>query len=156
MVTIEPTKHYDGRLSYRSLLSRVDLEFESNRDRKRRNDGRIEDQILIALAGPFAQRRYAPRSDWKPGAGIVDRSIMHGGTDYDFVGDLIFRRYRNDDVSRAYWRYVEARAKSFVDRHWTEIDAVARCLFERGTISHDELVEAAYAHLRLRKVTLSQ
>jgi hypothetical protein len=140
-VTIVPSKSHSGRLIYQSLLARVDIEFEVDRDKVRRNYGRLEDTIVIALAGPFAQRHHAPRSRWRVGGGIV-KGMLDRGTDFDVVSGLIFKFYGNAAVAKAYWEYVKARTESFVDGHWPRIDAVAECLLERGTISHDELREA--------------
>jgi hypothetical protein len=141
--TIEPAEHYSGRVTFQSLLGRVDIEFEIDHDKKRRNRGRIEDAIVIALAGPFAQRHYSPRSNWRIGAtGARRGELLVRGTDFDHVSELIFRFYGNDETARHYRRYVEARAKDLVEGNWIEIEAIARCLFEHGTISRDQAIEA--------------
>ena len=64
----------------------VSAKGETDRDKVRRNEGRIQDEIIIALAGPFAQRRYRPRSHWRVGASGAPRGeFLVGGSDIDHV-----------------------------------------------------------------------
>jgi hypothetical protein len=113
-------------------VRQVSIESDSGRTQIKRL-GRGERAILIALAGPYAQRRYAPHSRW--------RSRSHTGfksdCDFDIVTDLIFDMHGTGKVATAYWRYVEAHAASLVERHWRHIDAVAKHLLEHGTLTGD-------------------
>jgi hypothetical protein len=98
-----------------------------------RGEQRIERQILVNLAGPFAQRRFAPRSGW--------RSRSHAGFasgyDFDNVVGLIFRLHDNDKVAEKYQAYMEARAEALVDQYWLRIESVARALLKDGVITGD-------------------
>jgi hypothetical protein len=94
---------------------------------------RIERQILTNLAGPFAQRRFAPRSHW--------RSRSHAGFasgyDFDNVTGLICRLHDNAKVAKRYRAYMEARAEALVDQYWLHIESVAKALLKRGVVTGD-------------------
>ena len=98
-----------------------------------RGEQRIERQILSNLAGPFAQRRFAPRSHW--------RSRSHDGVasgyDFDNVTGLIFDLHGKGKVAERYWAYMEARAETLVDQYWLHIESVAKALLKRGVIAGD-------------------
>jgi hypothetical protein len=98
-----------------------------------RGEDRIERAIIVNLAGPYAQRRHAPRSRWRHGNHFGSNS----GADFDNVTDLIFNLHGNNKVSEAYWRYVEARAEALVEQHWKKIDAVAQVLLRKHLITGD-------------------
>lgn len=46
-VTIVPNRYFSGRIVHHDLLCRVDLEYETNSDRIRRNRGRIQDTNFL-------------------------------------------------------------------------------------------------------------
>jgi hypothetical protein len=98
-----------------------------------RGEQRIERQILSNLAGPFAQRRFAPRSHW--------RSRSHAGFasgyDFDNVTGLIFDLHGKGKVAEKYRAYMEARAEALVDQHWLRIESVAKALLKHGVITGD-------------------
>ena len=98
-----------------------------------RGEQRIERQILSNLAGPFAQRRFAPCSHW--------RSRSHAGFasgyDFDNVTGLICRLHDNAKVAEKYRAYMEARAEALVDQYWLHIESVAKTLLKRGVITGD-------------------
>ena len=48
-------------------------------------------------------------------------------------------RMHSPDVAAGYFKYIEARAKNFVEKFWYEIEAVAAALVERKTLSADEV-----------------
>ena len=73
-----------------------------------RGVGRIERTILINLAGPYAQRRYAPRSRSRSEV----TPALTAANDFDNVTGLINAMYGTGKVAEAYWRYVEARAEA--------------------------------------------
>jgi Peptidase M50B-like len=93
-----------------------------------------ERAVLTTLAGPYAQKRYAPRSHWRSRNHAGHRS---SGRDFDYVIDLIFDLYGTGKVADRYSRFTEARAEALVDQHWSRIEAVAKALLEHGEITGD-------------------
>jgi hypothetical protein len=117
-------------------VCRVSIEDDSGRTqikRLGRGVGRIERIILINLAGPYAQRRYAPRSRWRSRS----HTGFNSGYDFDNVTDLIYDKHGMGKVAEAYWRYVETRAEALVEQHWSNIDAFAQALLKHGVIAGD-------------------
>jgi hypothetical protein len=64
-----------------------------------------ESQLVNTLAGPYAQRRFAPRSDWRTG----NRDFVKAKTE-------VSRTHGKGTVARKYLAYVEARL-----RRWSMI-----------------------------------
>ena len=54
-----------------------------------------EKQILITLAGPYAQRRFAPHSGWRS----RNQSHLNSGYDFDSVAVLIDNEHGNGRVA---------------------------------------------------------
>ena len=98
-----------------------------------RGEQRIERQILTTLAGPYSQRRFAPRSHWRSRS----RTGFSSGYDFDNVTGLIFGLHRKGKVAEKYWAYMEARAEELVDQHWPCIESVAKVLLKHGVITGD-------------------
>jgi hypothetical protein len=98
-----------------------------------KGEQRTERQILSTLAGPYSQRRFAPRSLW--------RSRSHAGFasgyDFDNVTGLIFRLHGKGKVAEKYWACMEARAEALVDQHWLHIESVVKVLLKHGAITGD-------------------
>jgi hypothetical protein len=97
--------------------------------------GANERSILIALAGPYAQRRHAPDSEWRS----RNHTGFRGDTDFDVVTDWIWEEFGEGDVAEKYWAFVEARAEQLINQHWDRIERVAQVLIERGVIEGTEL-----------------
>jgi hypothetical protein len=94
-----------------------------------RGERRIE---LSALADPYAQRRFAPRSRWRL------RSHPRSGYDFDNVRNLIHNDLLyNGKVAETYQTFMEARTEALVDQYWLRIESVAKALLERGVITGD-------------------
>jgi hypothetical protein len=89
-----------------------------------------EKQILITLAGPYAQRRFAPHSGWRS----RNQSHLNSGYDFDSVAVLIDNEHGNGRVADLYSRYVNAKAEQLVEVCWQQIETVANALLERGTL----------------------
>jgi hypothetical protein len=80
---------------------------------------------LICLAGPFAQRRFAPRSDWRS-----------GNRDFDIVRKELSREFRGDRYfQEKYLEFMEAAAQRLVDHFWAEITVLANALIELGRLT---------------------
>jgi ATP-dependent Zn protease len=87
-----------------------------------------ESQLVNTLAGPFAQKRFAPRSDWRT-----------GNRDFVKVKNEVSRTRGKDTVARKYLAYVEARAAQVVDDLWADITVLAKALLERETLTGREI-----------------
>jgi hypothetical protein len=95
--------------------------------------GHGERAILVNLAGPYAQKHYAPRSRWRSRS----HTGFNSGYDFDNVTNLIFHMHGTGKVAETYWRYMEAKAQALIEEHWQRIEAVAKVLLDRGVISGD-------------------
>jgi hypothetical protein len=136
-VSILPGTVSVGKSARKALLSRIgEEEFITNEDIIRRNRGRIQDAIFISLAGPFAQRRFDPNSDWND-----DREY----SDFDEVSELIGELGHRGEVATAFRQYMEASITEFIDLSWPMIEAVAHRLAERRTITRDEMTKVVAA-----------
>jgi hypothetical protein len=106
-----------------------------------------ERAILSLLAGPYAQRHHAPRSQWRNRNHTGHKS----GCDFDQVTDLIYRMHGTGKVAEAYWRYVEAHAAWLVEQHWDCIDAVAKHLLKYGAVESRLLLQQIIHDQRRRR-----
>ena len=79
---------------------------------------------FIALAGPFAHRRFAPRSNWLT-------------SDFNVVCNKIFGRGA-DVKKQKYLAHVVDHAEQIVDYFWADIRIAAKALFEHETLTGDE------------------
>jgi hypothetical protein len=88
-----------------------------------------ESELLCTLAGPFAQKRFAPRSAWRS-----------GNRDFDNAKKLVVSRiHGKGTVAQKYLAYMEARAAQVVNVFWIDIEAVAKALLERETMTGREI-----------------
>ena len=81
-----------------------------------------EKQILILLAGLYAQRRFAPHSAWRS----RNQSHPNSGYDFDTVALLIHDEHGSDRVADLYSRYAFAKAEQLVEGCWQHIEASPR------------------------------
>lgn len=98
---------------------------------------RLEKEIIVALAGPLAQRRHTGRNDhvgavkdWRRAAEFAFRRFGERPEPGQPRGDL-------EDVVAAYLRYLELQTERAVasPSWWSAIEVVAAALLERGTLS---------------------
>jgi hypothetical protein len=94
-----------------------------------------ERAILVTLAGPYAQKRFDQRSDWRGRS----HTGVSSGCDFDIVTDLIHTMHGKGKVAEAYWRYVEARAEQLVNQHWDRIEPLAEALLQRKAMTGDAM-----------------
>jgi hypothetical protein len=94
-------------------------------------EARIHRGLMVVLAGQFAQRRYAPRSNWRQKG--YDHS-HRSGTDFGIVGDILDQYYHDEEIAKLALKFVMARTERLVREHWQEIESVAARLIERGVI----------------------
>ena len=94
-------------------------------------DGRIGDcetALLITLAGPFAHRRFAPRSNWATrDFSVVDKMIFGKASKCAAVNK---ERYLAHVVDLADW---------IVDYLWADIRVAAKALHKHETLTGDEI-----------------
>jgi hypothetical protein len=96
------------------------------------DEQRIELQILVALAGPYSHRRFAPRSRRRMHS---NHARFASGDDFDSITTAIYKLHGRGKVADKYRAYMEARAEALVHRYWRRIENVAEALLERGTIT---------------------
>ena len=106
-----------------------------------------EKQILILLAGLYAQRRFAPHSAWRS----RNQSHPNSGYDFDTVALLIHDEHGSGRVADLYSRYAFAKAEQLVEGWWQHIEAVAKALLERGTLTETEMCQAMFDATKTRQ-----
>ncbi len=129
-VTIERDGKKLGSVEHSNPMKGLDLDWD-NRPMARY---RVEKAIRIALAGGIAQRKFKPRS-----CGGHDQS------DRDNAIDLIFRITGSSEHADAYMNLLNIEAKGLVTKHWNLIEALARELMQRRTMSDKEIKAAIIA-----------
>jgi ATP-dependent Zn protease len=97
-----------------------------------RTEKRIEQEILVRLAGMAAEQKFCGRNNWK-GAG----SDFHSAIDmasYVFGMGKLLDKYMSFMVERA-------RAQMSHPRIWVQVEAVAEALLKRQTLSGKQIRE---------------
>jgi hypothetical protein len=91
--------------------------------------------MLIALAGPFAQRRFAPKSDWI------------AASDFNSVLKTIFDKGSkgSPEKKQKFLEYIVDHAEQAVAFFWNDIKVAARALLTYETLTGDELAAAIRA-----------
>jgi hypothetical protein len=106
---------------------------------------RLEETTIVSLAGEIAQRKYRPSSVYR----------HHAGSDRDRNFDRLSCMVGNPRELVAYWRWLLIRAENLVNSppRWAQIEAVAKALVERKTLSASEVrqicVDALHRPVRL-------
>jgi hypothetical protein len=122
--------------------------FNSEADR----DCWFENDTITSFAGPLAERRYAPRSDWRKGMGHDGVQELYYGED-DVVSYVraahasdLEHIHRNlealgyhGEARDAYQSKLEARAKALVKKLWPQIQIVAAALLKKKVLSQAEV-----------------
>lgn len=134
-VSIAPTKNSDGRVGHRNILHGCEIEGED----KPHHRLRMERLVLIALAGPAAERRFSPKGYRGYG----------GKGDLQFAFELVSKFVGTGEEYNAYFHLLEIRTRDFLHRPgvWDQITALASSLLEEKTITPKRtlsIVHAAY------------
>jgi hypothetical protein len=87
---------------------------------------------MICLAGPIAQRRFAPRS-WRR---------WHGASDYQTAFDLALRINRSSSAADAHLKWLEMRTQDLVNSLWSFVEKLADDLLIHGVLSLEEIQTA--------------
>jgi hypothetical protein len=116
--TIKPHRNRRGRVIFDSHL-----------------DPKADLMMLIALAGPFAQRRFAPKSDWI------------AASDFNSVLKTIYDKGSkgSPEKKQKFLEYIVDHAEQAVAFFWNDIKVAARALLKRETLTGDELAAAIRA-----------
>jgi hypothetical protein len=94
--------------------------------------------MLIALAGPFAQRRFAPKSDWIAAGDF--NSVLKTVLDKGSKG--------SPEKKQRFLEYIVDLADQAVAFFWSDIKVAARALLTHETLTGDELAAAIRAARR--------
>lgn len=131
--TVIPSEGSHGTLKHDNPLRGINLEFDGS-DRARL---KAEKGIIIALAGPAAQRHFAPRS-WRFG---------HGAADRECAVDLAWRLNGSGEMVAKHLAYLQARAEGLVEGSWRFVEALARALLEHGRLDQTALGKVIEAEI---------
>jgi len=129
--TVIPSRGFSGQVSHESPLSGIRLDIGET-DRAKIRAQRL---IVIALAGPAAQKRFNPGS----------LRSYHGESDHEIAVDLATRLNSSEKSTDAYLKWLSIVADDRVSASWRQIEAVAKALLVRGTLSKSEIFAAIRA-----------
>jgi ATP-dependent Zn protease len=112
----------------------------------------ITKDMVVSLAGPYAEMRYRPKAKRACGAWVYDRekanvlafqaALIQTGVDIFLIGTVTVNlnadqeAYANELLGQC-----NERASDLVAEHWTKIDAVAKALLSRPILIGDDLDE---------------
>lgn len=135
-VTIKPTKYgeytgYSGRDEISREIRKKLNEIERGSENKEKW---VEDEMVIVLAGPHAERLATPKRD----------NAIEEDSHYEHAKCLAECVTESDREAKAYIELVSIRAEQLVDHHlWKPcIEAVAKELLARETLSEEEVKAA--------------
>jgi hypothetical protein len=99
--------------------------------------------LFITLAGPFAHRRFAPRSNWLTGDFVVVEKMIFGKGSKGTAA-----------TKQKYLTYIVDHAEGIVDDFWADIRVAAKALLKHETLTGDEIsavIRAAQRKSRRRR-----
>ena len=101
-----------------------------------------ERRIVAALAGPLAQRRFAPRTvrGW------------HSEADYQFAAELALRTQGSGKLATAWLAWLQISTEALVEANWRHIESVAGALLAGETLSGSEVVETIQSAARAARL----
>jgi hypothetical protein len=104
-------------------------------------DDIAEESIVVAFAGPHGQAKFEGRN---PRWGFA--TLLRNRNDFDDAREILKEEREEGELSGAamdaYLRFCWTVARDMVEKFWPEIQAVAAALLKKGTLNHDEVVEA--------------
>ena len=125
-VTIRGTDDYAGLTSHSNPLRGIDIEVDAS-DRAR---CRVENAIMVCMAGPVAQKKFNPTGFRR----------WHAESDWDHAGDLLIRiAPATVRGGTAYWTLLEERTKGLIGVNWVEVQTLAEALLESETLKRPEI-----------------
>jgi hypothetical protein len=122
-ITIVPSKQegYAGRVQHEDLTRRVNLDTDNSPNIR----SRIERQIVVALAGAAAQRKYDRRS-WRS---------FHSSGDYETAANLADAISSSTAASEAFLNWLAIATDDLIATRWVEVEKIAKALLEEKTLS---------------------
>jgi ATP-dependent Zn protease len=123
-----------GHVSHANVYGGVRLDIETS-DRARL---RAERDILIALAGDAAERKFCKRRRFG------------GGADYERAVDAALHLCSSAKATEAFVNWLAVAAADLVESQWAAIERVAKALIERKTLTGAQVREAAFPPIGAR------
>jgi hypothetical protein len=134
----EITAHHEAGHAVVALVLDVTVRYASIKPH-RKTWGRVahdaadspELMLIIALAGPQAQKRFARRSVWL------------GSSDMIFVEKVIFGKRGNLTAANkdTLLKFVADTSEELINYFWADIKAVAKALLKHETLTGEEMVD---------------
>jgi hypothetical protein len=138
--TIIPTTDCTGEVEHDNPLRGIHLDVDGS-DRARL---RAEKLIILALAGPEAQRRFNPRS-WR---------AYHGAADHQQAVDIALSLNASEEAAAAHLKWLEVRARDLIVASWDVVEVIAAELLNQGVLSSAHvdaaIVRAGFAEPSVR------
>jgi hypothetical protein len=125
LATIEPSIGNLGHVDYKSLIYKMHLGIDNNDNARLR----VEQSIMIKLAGPIAQKRYSAKS-------LLN---YHASPDWLGAVDIALRLNGSEHAAMAYVGWLEYRTADLIEYQWQNIKRVAAALLRQKTLSKGEL-----------------
>ena len=123
--TIVPSPGFLGQVRHANPLHKLHPDYDvSARVRER-----AEADIVVALAGPEAQRRHSPRS-WR---------TYHGAYDLKQAVNLATRFNSSDEAVNAYLDWLAIVTRDEIALLWPRVETVAHALVDRRTLTSAEI-----------------
>ena len=126
-ISVVPDGLFSGAISHRNPFEAAEFE-PGDSDRARL---KIEKVIMVCMAGPVAERKYAPKESLRGHGGAVD---------FDMAADLALRLFRSKTTADAYLRFVETWVRQKLDdpSRWRAVECLAEALMRQGRLSGRE------------------
>ncbi len=139
-VTIVPKGNVGGTVHHNDTLRRLKRTGDDS-DRERLKAERV---IMLCLAGPEAQKRFDPNSDWE----------ACGESDFHVAAELTWHFLGEGDSATAFMEWMKIRTRELVDQNWSLIEYLAEQLVERKTIDGETAMQLI-KHRRMEELGLS-
>lgn len=129
-VSIIPAEDYLGVVVGRRLEKRIFDAFATGLDLTPYQRMRIENQVIISLAGGIAERRYRGRYNHQGRKSDIDNAV-----------DIVLRLSGSAEEANAYLKWLDTRAHNAVNVRWDLIESVAQTLFASKKMTQAEVIE---------------
>lgn len=144
-VTIKPGVTAEGE-SYSGMVysrprGRIDFDVSTPAMRIK-----VENMIMVTLAGDVAQRRFNPRSsrNW------------HASADRSAAADMAFSQTSSGEQATAFLAWLHIRTRDVIHGRWNVVERVAAALMDRETLSATDLREVIFGRPAYRIATRSE
>jgi hypothetical protein len=138
--TLERSEGSRARIEHDNPLKGINLEIDDS-DRARL---KAEKNIVVALAGPAAQRLYRPSSLRR----------HHGASDREIAMDLAFRLW--GDLATAYLKWLNLRTVALLRTDWHFVQAFAAKLLKDGTLYSGDIDKLIFSMIEAHDLARRQ